>query len=207
MSHRTIQLWGMLQLCIQDIISMALLILPPQRMLDYLCFWGGVRFFLISVSLVSYLSWQITLYCFSPVCFLFKKKKKVVGKLSWALNKFCYFPCNILVLHHTYKFFVAQCWKLHPAQICSLFLQSPQTCVSVRMNLACVGLFSSFVASDQTQITHFFLKDAPAILHHTAVPAVGKLSLHKISWVIYFPSLHLSLFPSENTSFPLNASC
>lgn len=74
------------------------------------------------------------------------------------------------------------------------------------MNLACIGLFSTFVASDQTQITPSFLKDASAILYHTAVPAVGKLSLHKISWVICFPSLHLSLFPPENMSFPLNAS-
>lgn len=175
----------MLQLCIQDIISMLLLILLPQRMLDNSHFWST---FGISVSLVSYLSWQMTLYRFSPVCFLFKKKKKIVGRVSWALSKFCYFPCNILVLHHIYRFFVALSWKLHPAQTCSLFLHSPQTCVSARMNLACVGLFSTFVAPDWTQITHFFLKDAPAVLYHVAVLAVSKLSLQKRSSVTYFES-------------------
>lgn len=158
-SHRTVQLWEMLQLCIQDIISMLLLILLPQCMLDNSHFWST---FWISVSLVSYLSWQMTLYRFSPVCFLFKKKKKIVGRVSWALSKFCYFPCNILVLHHIYRFFVALSWKLHPAQTCSLFLQSPQTCVSARMNLACVGLFSTFVAPDWTQITHFFPQRCPS---------------------------------------------
>lgn len=71
------------------------------------CISGVVcTFFLISVSLVSYLSWQITLYCFPRSAFYLKKKKKVVGKLTWALNKFYYFPCNILVLHHIYNFFL-----------------------------------------------------------------------------------------------------
>lgn len=125
---------------------------------------------------------------FPQSAFYLRKKKKIVGRVSRALSKFCYFPCNILVLHHIYRFFVALSWKLHPAQTCSLFLQSPQTCVSVRMNLACVGLFSTFVAPDWTQITHFFLKDAPAVLYHVAVLAVSKLSLQKRSSVTYFES-------------------
>lgn len=131
------------------------------------------------------------LYCFSPVCFLFRKKEKfarwqehlVHFSVSYAMSWF-YVSCQLLV---------TLCWKQHPAQPCGHSLL--QSCVSTRINPACAGFSNAFVSTNHIQLAHSFLKYTQTTLYH--VPAISKFSRHKISWVVCFP-LHL---PSKALAF------
>lgn len=136
---------------------------------------------------------------FSSVCFLFKKQKKEFTRWCEHLVKFFCFPMWYFCFTSCNKCVVASFWKSHPAQpYSSLFLHSPQSSVSMMMKFQPLSWPKPMLAPSV-----FPQRFPEKVLYLEVFPAISKSSPWKISWVIYFPSLHLPKDPLAFLQMPL----
>lgn len=113
-------------------------------MFGAMCTW-----FLISVLCLSYLTWQMGLYCF--FLGLLFVEKKIVCKVIWALSQFFYFPMRYLCFTSCIQMFCGIMLETTSSLTLRFFISSESLNQCFREDEAsfCAGLSNTFLCPNQ----------------------------------------------------------